>query len=133
MPVCLGEDVVALLRRRSTCYLATTMPDGSPQLTQTWVDTDGEHVLINSVASHQKTRNIARDPRVAVAVADPSQPTSYVQIRGRVVHLTTEGAVDHIEALARKYLGGPYPWFGGRDQVRVILVIEPMRISSPRG
>ncbi|MET9584148.1 pyridoxamine 5'-phosphate oxidase family protein [Streptomyces sp. NPDC006539] len=61
MPVPLGEDVVALLRRPSTCYIATTMPDGSPQLTQTWVDTDGEHVLINSVESHQKTRNIARD------------------------------------------------------------------------
>ncbi|MFJ4467861.1 PPOX class F420-dependent oxidoreductase [Streptomyces sp. NPDC089424] len=132
MPVSLGEDVVALLRRPSTCYLATTMPDGSPQLTQTWVDTDGEHVLINSVASHQKTRNVARDPRVAVAVSDPTRPNSYVQIRGRVVRVTTEGAVEHIESLARKYLGGPYPWFGGRDQVRVMLVIEPERISSPR-
>lgn len=87
----LGEDVVALLRRPSTCYIATTMPDGSPQLTQTWVDTDGEHVLINSVESHQKTRNIARDPRVAVAVSDPSDPSSYVQIRGRVLRVTTEG------------------------------------------
>ncbi|MFF0778062.1 TIGR03618 family F420-dependent PPOX class oxidoreductase [Streptomyces sp. NPDC003720] len=109
MPVSLGDDVVALLRRPSTCYIATTMPDGSPQLTQTWVDTDGEHVLINSVESHQKTRNIARDPRVAVAVSDPSDPASYVQIRGRVVRVTKEGAVDHIEALSRKYLGGPYP------------------------
>lgn len=131
MPVPLGEDVVALLRRPSTCYIATTMPDGSPQLTQTWVDTDGEHVLINSVQSHQKTRNIARDPRVAVAIADPSEPASYVQIRGRVVRVTTDGAVDHIEALAQKYLGGPYPWFGGRDQVRVIYVIQPERITGP--
>src|SRR5262249_22009957 len=80
-----------------------------PQLTQTRVDPDGEHVLINSVESHQKTRNIARDPRVAIAVADPAEPASYVQIRGRVVGVTTEGAVDHIEALAQKYLGGPYP------------------------
>lgn len=133
MPVPLGDDLLALLRRASTCYIATTMPDGSPQLTQTWVDTDGTHVLINSVESHQKTRNIARDPRVAVAVSDPADPSSYTQIRGRVVRVTTEGAVDHIEALARKYLGGPYPWFGGRDQVRVIHVIEPERISSPRG
>nr|WP_272922329.1 PPOX class F420-dependent oxidoreductase [Streptomyces sp. SID685] len=131
--VSLGKDVVALLRGPSTCYIATTMPDGSPQLTQTWVDTDGEHVLINSVESHQKTRNIARDPRVAVAVADPSDPTSYIQIRGRVLRVTTEGAVDHIEALSQKYLGKPYPWFGGRDQVRVIYVIRPERISSPRG
>lgn len=93
----------------------------------------GEHVLINSVESHQKTGNIARDPRVAVAVSDPAEPASYVQIRRRVVRVTTEGAVDHIEALAQKYLGGPYPWFGGRDQVRVIFVVEPDRISSPRG
>jgi hypothetical protein len=47
--------------------------------------------------------------------------------------MTTEGAVDHIEALARKYLGGPYPWFGGCSQVRVIYVIQPERISSPLG
>ncbi|MGW1709981.1 pyridoxamine 5'-phosphate oxidase family protein [Streptomyces sp. NPDC002206] len=117
-------------------YIATSIqrcPTARPQLTQTWVDTDGEHVLINSVESHQKTRNIARDPRVAVTIADPSAPASYVQIRGRVVRVTAEGAVDHIEALAQKYLGGPYPWFGGRDQVRVIYVIQPERISSPRG
>ncbi|MEU8777298.1 TIGR03618 family F420-dependent PPOX class oxidoreductase [Streptomyces sp. NPDC048606] len=133
MPVPLAEDVEALLRRPSTCYIATTMPDGSPQLTQTWVDTDGVHVLINSVESHQKTRNIARDPRVAVAVSDPADPASYVQIRGRVVRVTREGAVAHIEALARKYLGRPYPWYGGTDQVRVIYVILPERISRPVG
>lgn len=133
MPVPLGEELVALLRRPATCYLATLMPDGSPQLTRTWVDTDGRHVLINSVETHQKTRNIARDPRVAVAVADPADPASYVQIRGRVTEVRTQGAVEHIESLSRRYLGGPYPWFGGRDQVRVIYVIEPDRISGPRG
>ncbi|WP_333778871.1 PPOX class F420-dependent oxidoreductase [Streptomyces sp. IBSBF 3136] len=132
MPVLLGEDLVALLRRPATCYVATVMPDGSPQVTQTWVDTDGHHVLINSVEGNQKTRNLARDPRIAVAVADPSEPALYVQIRGRVVEVRTEGAVEHIESLSQRYLGGPYPWFGGRDQVRVIYVIEPDRISSPR-
>ncbi|MBV2357141.1 PPOX class F420-dependent oxidoreductase [Streptomyces sp. J2-1] len=133
MTVPLGDDLLALLRRPATCYIATTMPDGSPQLTQTWVDTDGKNILINSVESHQKTRNIERDPRVAVAVSDPADPSSYTQIRGRVVHITKHGAVEHIEALAQKYLGRPYPWFGGRDQVRLIYVIEPDRISSPRG
>ncbi|MDX2593704.1 MULTISPECIES: PPOX class F420-dependent oxidoreductase [Streptomyces] len=133
MTVLLGEDLVALLRRPATCYVATVMPDGSPQVTQTWVDTDGRHVLINSVDGNQKTRNLARDPRIAVAVADPAEPASYVQIRGRVVEVRTEGAVEHIESLSQRYLGRPYPWFGGRDQVRVIYVIEPDRISSPRG
>ncbi|SEB99756.1 PPOX class probable F420-dependent enzyme [Streptomyces sp. 2231.1] len=131
MPDLLGEDLLALLPCPSTCYIATLMPDGSPQLTQTWVDTDGRHMLINSVETHQKTRNIARDPRIALAVADPADPTVYVQVRGRVAEVRKDGAVEHIESLSQMYLGGPYPWFGGRDQVRVIYVIEPDRIRAP--
>ncbi len=126
----LTEDLLALLRQPSTCYIATVMADGSPQLTQTWVDTDGEHVLINSVQGYVKLRNIARDPRVAVAISAPDNPARYFQVRGRVVDVTTEGAVDHIEMLAQKYLGTPYPWYGGRDQVRVIIVIEPEKVNS---
>lgn len=126
----LTEDLLALLRRPSTCYLATSMADGSPQVTQTWVDTDGEHVLINSVRTHVKTGNIERDPRVAVAVSHPDSPSRYFQVRGRVKEVTTEGAVEHIEMLAQRYLGTPYPWYGGRDQVRVIFVIEPESISG---
>ena len=126
----LNDDVLALLRQPCICYLATTMPDGSPQVTQTWVDTDGEHVLINGVETHIKVKNIKRDPRVAVAIAERDNPTRYVQIRGRVVSVTTDGAVEHIEMLAQKYLGKPYPWYGGRDQVRVILIIAPEHISG---
>lgn len=130
MRVKMPEDLIKLLEQPALCYLATSMPDGSPQLTQTWVDTDGEHVLINSVLTHVKTRNIQRDPRVALTVTDPEQQRRYFQVRGRVLEVRTEGAVEHIEALAQRYLGGPYPWFGGRDQVRVVFVIEPERISG---
>jgi PPOX class probable F420-dependent enzyme len=126
----LSNDLLALLRRPSICYIATIMADGSPQLTQTWVDTDGKHVLINSVQGFVKLRNIERDPRVAVAVADPDDPARYVQIRGRVVDVTTDGAAEQIERLSQKYLGAPYPWFGGRDQVRVTIVIAPENISA---
>ena len=128
----LPEDLLALLREPSTCYLATSMADGSPQLTQTWVDTDGEHVLINSVRGHLKVRNIERDPRVAVAISDPDKPVRYFQVRGRVLNVTTDGAAEHIERLAQRYLGGPYPWYGGRDQTRVLITIEADKISSPR-
>jgi PPOX class probable F420-dependent enzyme len=116
--------MLELLRRASPCYLATVMPDGSPQLTQTWVDTDGTHILINSVRGHQKVRNIERDPRVAVNVSDPDDPARYFGMRGRVVDVTTEGAVEHIESLAQRYLGGPYPWYGGRNETRLLLRIE---------
>ncbi|MDH2442754.1 PPOX class F420-dependent oxidoreductase [Amnibacterium sp. CER49] len=126
----LPDDLVALLKRRAVCYLATTMPDGSPQVTLTWADTDGEHILINTVRGHQKTRNVERDPRVAVALSDPDDPTRFRQVRGRVVALRTDGAEEHIEALAQRYTGGPYRWWGGRDQERVILAIEPRRMSG---
>jgi PPOX class probable F420-dependent enzyme len=128
----LTDDLLALLRAPSPCYISTIMPDGSPQLTQTWVDTDGEHVIINTVDGFQKVRNIRRDPRVALAIASSVNPSQYLQVRGTVVELTTDGAREHIETLAQKYLGGPYPWFGGRDQVRIILKIEARSITGTR-
>jgi len=126
----LPDELVSLLRGTATCYLATTMPDGSPQLTQVWGDTDGTHVLVNTVAGHQKARNIERDERVAITVADPARPSRYHAVRGRVTDLTRDGAAEHIETLAQRYLGGPYPWYGGRDQVRLLLTIAPERIHS---
>ena len=128
----LPESLLDLLRKPSLCFLATTMPDGSPQLTETWVDTDGSHILVNTVQGFQKLRNIERDPRVALNVADSQEPTTYYAIRGRVVHVTTERGAEHIEELAQRYLGGPYPWYGGRDQVRLIVTIEAEKINSPR-
>jgi len=126
----LSEDLLALLRKPSTCYLATTMSDGSPQITQTWVDTDGEHIIINSVQGYVKLKNIARDPRVAVVISAPENPSRYFQIRGRVLSTTTEGGAEHIEKLSQKYTGGPYRWYGGRSQVRVIITIEPEKVIS---
>jgi PPOX class probable F420-dependent enzyme len=126
----LPDGLIALLRQPSPCFLTTLMPDGSPQMTQTWVDTDGEHVVINTVQGFQKVRNVERDPRVAVSVSDQSRPSRYYAIRGQVVNVTTEGGAEHIDALAQRYLGTPYPWFGGRDQVRVILTISAERIHA---
>jgi PPOX class probable F420-dependent enzyme len=128
----LPDGLLDLLRRPSLCFLTTLMPDGSPQMTQTWVDTDGRNILVNTVEGFQKVRNMERDPRVALNVADPEDPSRYFAVRGRVVDITRNGAADHIEALAQRYLGGPYPWFGGRDQVRLLVTIEPERVTSPQ-
>jgi PPOX class probable F420-dependent enzyme len=126
----LPDGFLELLRKPSPCFLTTLMPDGSPQTTETWVDTDGKHVIINTVQTHLKVKNIGRDPRVAVAVCDASDPSSYYAIRGRVVNVTTEGGAEHIEVLSQRYMGHPYPWYGGRDQVRVILTIEADKIHA---
>ena len=125
----LPDELLRLLRAPNPCFLATIMPDGSPQLTQVWVDTDGDHVLVNSVDTHLKVRNIRRDPRVAVTVSDSTDPHHYFQVRGRAT-LSYDGAAEHIDELSHKYTGGPYAWYGGRDQVRVLLTITPERVSG---
>jgi PPOX class probable F420-dependent enzyme len=127
----LPDELLRLLCAPSPCFIATIMADGSPQLTQVWVDTDGEHVLINSVDTHLKVRNIRRDPRVAVTVSDPADPHRYYQVRGRA-EISYEGAAEHIDVLSRKYTGQPYAWYGGRDQVRVLLTITAERIGGIR-
>ncbi|TNM59324.1 TIGR03618 family F420-dependent PPOX class oxidoreductase [Streptomyces sp. NP160] len=128
----LPQPLLDLLRRPSPCFVATLMPDGSPQLTETWVTTDGENVVINVVAGMQKARNVARDPRVAVNVVDPDDPFRFFQVRGRVVEATTEGGREGIDELSMKYLGRPYPQFdGGGD--RLVLTIAADSVSSPRG
>ena len=126
----LNDDLLELLRKPSICFLATSMADGSPQVTQTWVDTDGENVVINTVQTHQKVRNVQRDPRVALAVCDTADPSRYYAVRGHVITITADGGAEHIETLAQRYLGGPYQWYGGRDQVRVILTIAPDKIHA---
>jgi PPOX class probable F420-dependent enzyme len=128
----LPDPVLELIRNSGMTYLATLMPDGSPQLTQTWVDTDGDVVIINTVDGHQKLRNIRRDPRVAVTVADPNDTRRFVQLRGQVVRESTEGAVEHIEMLSERYLGQPYSWYGGRDQVRVMIYIRVDKVGALR-
>jgi PPOX class probable F420-dependent enzyme len=127
----LPDAFVELLRKASPCFITTLMPDGSPQTTETWVDTDGEHVLVNTVQTHLKVKNIGRDPRVSVAVCDAANLFRYYAIRGRVVKVTTEGAAEHIEALAQRYTGRSYEWYGGRTQVRVMLTIAADRIHAP--
>jgi PPOX class probable F420-dependent enzyme len=126
----LPDELVELLRQPSLCFVTTLMPDGSPQMTEVWVDTDGRNIIVNTVRGFQKVRNVERDPRVALAVASPQRPSRYIAVRGRVLDLTEVGGAEHIEKLAQKYLGGPYPWFGGRDQVRVIMTIGAEKISS---
>jgi len=67
--------------------------------------------------------------RIALTVSDPQNPARYFAVRGRVLNVTADGAADHIEKLAR-YLGGPYPWFGGRDQTRLLITIDAHKISG---
>jgi hypothetical protein len=67
---------------------------------------------------------------VSVAICDAADPSRYFAVRGHVMNITTEGGAEHIELLAQRYTGGPYQWYGGLDQVRVIVTITAERIHS---
>ena len=104
--------------------------DGSPHSTPVWVDTDGERVLFNTSIGRAKERHLRRDPRVSVTVlpADDQQ-SGYVSVTG-TAELTEEGAVEHIDRMAQKYIGKEkYPYLQEGER-RVIVRITPERVDS---
>ena len=112
---------------RAFAFLGTLMPDGSPQVTPVWFNVDGDHILINSAEGRQKDRNMRARPRVAMTIMDPRQPYRYLQVRGKVVGITTEGAAAHIHVLSNKYHGRDYDLPEG--QIRVTYKIRPRKAS----
>jgi len=110
--------------------LATLMPDGRPQVTPVWCDYDGTYVVVNSAKGRQKDRNMRRDNRVSLSIMDPNNPYRYVEIRGTVAEITEDGAKDHIDKMAKKYLGlDKYPNMQP-GEVRVLYKIRPEKTSS---
>jgi PPOX class probable F420-dependent enzyme len=119
-----------LFNKRAFAALTTLMPDGSPQTTPVWVDTDGEYVIFNSAKGRQKDRNVRRDPRVALAIVDPDNPYRYLEVRGRIAEITEQGADAHIDKMAKKYLGqDKYP-YRQASEVRVIYKIRPEHTTT---
>jgi len=126
----LSPGLQRLLREPSYGEIATVMPDGSPSIAQVWVDTDGEHILINTTRDSQKVRNVRRDARVAVNVFDPGDQWRLANVRGRVVEVTEEGADPHIDRLGKKYRGwDTYPYKDPANP-RVILKIAAERVRE---
>ena len=121
----LPEKAKKLIEAKNFANIATLMRDGSPQVTTTWVDHDGDIVLINTTVNRVKTRNIRRDPRVAISVFNMNDPYDSLFIRGKVVEIKKEGAEEHIDKLAHKYIDMDYRQHGDR----VILRIEPIHIT----
>jgi PPOX class probable F420-dependent enzyme len=114
-----------LFEKKAFASLATLMPDGSPQVTPVWVDVEGDLLIFNSAKGRQKDRNVRRDPRVALALVDPQNPYRYLEIRGRVVEITEQGAAAHIDKMAKKYLGADKYPYGQPGEVRVLYKVRP--------
>lgn len=116
--------------KKAFASLATVMPDGSPQVTPVWFDTDGGNIRVNTARGRIKDRNMSLNAKVAIDVMDPENPYRHVQIRGKVAKITEEGADAHIDSLAMKYLGQEKYPFRQPGEVRVIYTIEPTSISA---
>jgi PPOX class probable F420-dependent enzyme len=130
MPDVIPEKFRDLFNKKAFASLTTLMPDGSPQTTPVWCDSDGEHVIFNSARGRQKDRNVRRDPRVAMAIIDPDNPYRYLEIRGKVVEITEQGADTHIDKMAKKYLDkDKYP-FRQPGEVRVMYKIRPEHTTT---
>jgi len=128
----LDQDTVRLAKGKNLASVVTLMPSGQPQAQLTWIDTDGENILVNTEPQRQRGRNIRRDPRVTVLIHSDSDPWDWSEIRGHVTE-TIDGqkARDHIDELSRKYVGRDYANPIG-PQGRVIYVVKPDKVVTPR-
>jgi PPOX class probable F420-dependent enzyme len=126
----LDEDVVRLAKGKNHATVVTLMPNGQPQALPTWIDSDGEYVLVNTEPVRQRAKNVARDPRITVLIHNAQDPWDWAEVRGHVVEVVGgQVARDHIDALSQKYLGTDYQNPIG-EQGRIILRIAPDKVNT---
>ena len=124
----IDDSVIQLLTGKNFAFVSTLMEDGSPQITPTWIDYDGKTILVNTAEGRTKQKNVSRDKRVAISIVDQNNPYNMVTIRGKVIEQTTKGADEHIDKLAKRYLGvDKYP-FRSPTEKRIILKVMPEKI-----
>jgi PPOX class probable F420-dependent enzyme len=122
-------SIKSLFENKNFAFVATSMKDGSPHVTPTWVDIEDSVILINTAIGRVKQKNVARDPRVSLSVADNNNPYHMVTVNGEIVEqITGEEAEKHIDKLAKKYLNkDKYP---GRSpgEKRILLKVKPKKV-----
>jgi PPOX class probable F420-dependent enzyme len=91
--------------------LTTVMPDGSPQTSAVWCDFDGTQVRVNTMRGFRKEKNMRANPKVTLLCYDPAETLRSLEIRGSVVEMTEEGAIEHLDGLSMRYVGAA-PYFG---------------------
>jgi PPOX class probable F420-dependent enzyme len=119
-----------LFTKKAFAHVATVGRDGGPQVTPVWIDYDGTHIRFNTARGRVKDKNLQRNPKVALSVQDPDNPYRYIQVRGRVVDMSENGADQHIDALAKKYTGQDRYAHRRPGEVRVTVKILPEKVQS---
>lgn len=125
----LTSTAIKLLEGKNFAFLATILPDGAPHVAPVWIDHDGDLIIVNTAIGRVKQKNMERDRRVALSIAGQDNPYEKVVIRGKVTMQTTEGAEQHIDKMAKKYTGASRYQKSGPNERRIIVKIEPLRIT----
>ena len=130
MAASIPESHMDLFQKKAFAFLGVRLENGSIQVNPVWCDYDGTHVVINSAQGRAKDKAMRADPAVTLCISDPDNPYRYLEVRGKVVEITTEGADAHIDAMAKKYMDvDKYPLHKPGD-VRVIYRIAPERARA---
>ncbi|WP_049922726.1 PPOX class F420-dependent oxidoreductase [Halopiger djelfimassiliensis] len=128
------DDFQGLFEKETYAHLTTLLPDGTPHATPVWIDydADADRLLVNTERDRRKEKNARNDPRIAVSMTDPDNPYRMLSVTGEVDEVTTDGAREHIDELAKRYTGeDEYP--NPIETERVIISIEPQDVRHFEG
>ncbi|MGP8124290.1 MAG: PPOX class F420-dependent oxidoreductase [Nitrososphaerales archaeon] len=126
----LSDKVKKLVDGKNFASAATVMPNGSPQVATVWIDRDGDTIILNATRSRQRTRNLTRDPRVAICIFDQNNPYSSASIRGKVLEITEKGGEEHIDKMNMKYHGTPKYAYHTPNDPRVLIRVQATHIHE---
>lgn len=124
----MDEKAVKLFSKKNLVFIATTMKDGSPQVSPVWANYEGGYILINTAEGRIKHKNVLRDPRVAVSVVSKDNPLDMTTIRGTVEELIPDYEYKHADKLTRQYMGHQHYPFKRDNEKRIILKIKPNKV-----
>jgi PPOX class probable F420-dependent enzyme len=123
------DEAKHLFENKDFAHVATLNADGSPQVSAVWIGLDGDLITFNTAEGRLKTKNLQRDPNVAISIAGQENPYENLIVQGKVVDLTHDGADEDIDALAKRYLDADSYPFRQEGEQRVIVKIEPQKVN----
>lgn len=123
-------DYIDLLTDATFATVATILPDGTPHQTVTWIDYDGDYLLVNTAEGRRKVKNVRSNPRVSVLVIDPDDPGRYLSVQGKVAAVTEEGAAAHANDMGRRYYGEDDFMARYDDVTRLLVKIRPEHVIT---
>ena len=129
MAIKLPQSVKKVLQDKAYGHVVTFSADGKPQLTMVWLDADGDEVLFNTAEGRLKPKNLRRDPRIMISVQDRNDPQAYILVHGKA-SVTEAGADEHIDKLAKRFLGADKYPYRRPGEKRLLVRIKADRLGG---